>query len=86
MHDTIAQALKQKEFRVRVKSGGMYQYIVLKATPVDFGSDKSMELFTDRNLEIREAERISNELGFPVHTRNCKAFPKGKGAKDFIVQ
>ncbi len=81
----VKSAFPEEEVRVRVKSGGMYQHIVFKKVLVGFGRGKSLELFADRNLELREAERISNEIGLPVHTRNCKVFPKGKGAKDFVV-
>ncbi len=83
--ESLPNIMKKKEVRVRVKNGGMYQFILFRPVLVEFGKAKSLELLSERNIEIREAERVANELGVPVHTKNCKVFPKGKGMKDFLI-
>lgn len=77
--------IRKGKIKIRVKKAGMYQYQTFMVKTVPFGNKNTVELFLDKILEIAESEKIANDLGIPIHTKNTKIFPKGKGAKDFII-
>ncbi len=77
--------LKDGEIRVRVKRAGMYQFQVFKVKMIDLGEEKFAELYLDRVLDMPELKRVAEETGLPVEAQNGRAFPEGKGAKDFVV-
>lgn len=70
--------------RIKVKRSGMWQYLVFKIKKMPIGNEYYVELFVDRVLEMSELQRVSKETGLPVEAENGKAFPEGKGAKDFL--
>ncbi len=80
----FSEIIKKGEIKVRVRRAGMMQFVLLKIRRVDIGREKSVELYTDRMLELSEMTRIAEETGLPVEAENGKVFPAGKGAKDFI--
>lgn len=79
------ELIREGKIRIRVKKAGMYQYQTFIVKTVPFGNKNSVELFLDKILEITESEKIANDIGIPVHTKNIKVFPKSQGAKDFII-
>jgi hypothetical protein len=76
--------IKEGSVRVRVKRAGMLQFQIFTVKRVKAGQDEFVELWLDRVIDMSELERLANELGLPIETQNGRAFPEGKGAKDFI--
>jgi len=85
INEKIKKLMKEGRIRIRVKKAGMYQYQLFVVKTVPYGNKNSVELFLDKLLEIAESEKIANDIGIPVHTKNNRIFPKGYGAKDFII-
>ncbi len=85
VNEKIKKMIEEGKIKIRVKKAGMYQYQTFVVKIVEFGSRNSVELFLDKILEIKESERIANEIGIPIHTKNVTVFPDGCGVKDFIV-
>lgn len=77
--------LAKGELRIKVKRSGMLQYQIFKVRKVQFGSAFYVELFLDKNIELSEAIKVSNDIGLPVQTKTHKVFPTGKSAHDFII-
>ena len=82
--ETARNALAQGSIKVRVKRSGMLQQMTFTVKKVPLGKDYFIELFLDRVIDISELQRLANEIGLPVETQNGKAFPVGRGAKDFL--
>ncbi len=78
-----ASILRQGYARIKVKRAGMLQFQIFKVKRVQLGSDTFVELFLDRLLDMSEMLRVAKETGLPVESENRRAFPEGKGAKDF---
>jgi hypothetical protein len=76
--------IKEGSVRIKVKRSGMYQYLVFKVKKMPAGKDYWIELFVDRVLEMSELQRVAAETSLPVEAENGRAFPEGKGAKDFM--
>ncbi len=70
--------------RIRVKRSGMLQVLHFKIKKVQIGKDYYVELFVGRVLELGELQRVANETHLPAEAENGRAFPEGKGAKDFM--
>ncbi len=71
--------------KARVKRSGMLQVMSFTIKYVPLGSGRFVELHTDRVIEISEVQRVADETGLPVEADTKRAFPAGKGAKDFLV-
>ena len=71
--------------KARVKRSGMLQVMTFTIKYIPLGSGRFVELYTYRVIEISEVQRVADELGLPVEADNKRAFPSGKGAKDFLV-
>ncbi len=72
------------EIVVRVRRAGMLQLLTFRVRRVRLGNGAFAELYTDRVVDTTEVVRVANELGLPVETQNCRAFPDGMGANDFM--
>ena len=84
LSDTAKKVLAQGSVKIRVMRSGMLQQMTFVIKRVQFGKDYTTELFLDRVIDMSELQRIANEIGLPVETQNGKAFPEGRGAKDFV--
>jgi hypothetical protein len=82
--ETAKKILKEGKIRVKVKRAGMLQFQVFEVKRIKIGDSYFAELFVDRLINLDELIRIANEFGLPVEAENGRAFPKGKGANDFI--
>lgn len=76
--------VKEGSIRIRVNRTGMWQFQIFKIKRVAIGKDYFVELFLDKVLDMKELQRVSNETELPVEAENGRAFPTGKGAKDFL--
>lgn len=77
--------VKAGRVRLRVQRAGMLQFKVFTIKKMPFGKDDYyVELFLDRVIDMSELQRVANETGLPVEAENGRAFPDGKGAKDFL--
>lgn len=77
--------VKDGSIRLRVQRAGMLQFKVFVVKKMPFGKDDYyVELFLDRVIDMSELQRVANETGLPVEAENGRAFPDGKGAKDFL--
>jgi hypothetical protein len=83
MDEKTAGILRQGYARIKVKRAGMLQFQMFKVRRVVLGGDTFVELFLDRLLDMSEMLRVANETGLPVESESRRAFPEGKGAKDF---
>lgn len=76
--------IKEGSIRLRVQRAGMLQFKVFVIKKMPFGKDDYfIELFLNRVIDMSELQRVANETGLPVEAENGRAFPDGKGAKDF---
>ncbi len=82
--ESAIAVLKAGELRVRVKRAGMLQFVVFRIKRVALGGSDYPELFSDRMIDLSELQRIADSVGLPVEAQNGRAFPSGKGAKDFL--
>lgn len=79
------EIIRNGSIRLRVKRSGMLQYLVFKIKKIPIGkNDYYVELFVDRVLDMSELQRVAIETSLPVESENGRAFPEGKGAKDFL--
>lgn len=85
LSEQASAIIKEGSIRIRVKRAGMLQFQIFTVRKVKAGQDEFVELWLDRVIDMSELERLANELGLPVETQNGRAFPEGKGAKDFIL-
>lgn len=77
--------IKDGSIRLSVKRSGMLQFQVFTVKRIQLGKDDYyVELFLNRVIDMSELQRVANETGLPVEAENGKAFPEGKGAKDFL--
>ncbi|HVC58560.1 MAG TPA: hypothetical protein VND15_03745 [Candidatus Acidoferrales bacterium] len=83
--EQAARIVKEGTLRIKVKRAGMLQFQIFNIRKVRAGQDEFVELWLDRVIDMSELERLANELELPVETQNGRAFPEGKGAKDFIL-
>ncbi|MGI0100764.1 MAG: hypothetical protein ACREBH_03565 [Candidatus Micrarchaeaceae archaeon] len=84
MDQKSSKIIAEGGIRLRVKRSGMLQYLVFKIKRIPIGNDYYAELFVGRVLDMSELQRVAAETGLPVEAENGRAFPEGKGAKDFI--
>lgn len=70
--------------RIKVKRAGVLQFVIFRIKRIKAGSEQFVELFSDRMIDRDEIIRVANETGLPVEAQNGRAFPEGKGAKDFL--
>jgi hypothetical protein len=84
LNSSARDILASGQVRIRVKRAGMFQYQVFKVKRVKIGSAEFVELYLNRLLDANELARVANETGLPVEAEGMRAFPEGKGAKDFI--
>lgn len=83
--DSARKIISDGSVRLRVRRSGMLQFQVFRIRKVPAGKgDYFVELFLDRVIDMSELQRVANDTGLPVEAENGRAFPDGKGAKDFI--
>ena len=82
--DSSKRIIDRGEATFRVKRAGMLQSLVFRIRRVPIGRDTFVELYADRVVDMPEIARLAEETGLPVEAQNGRAFPSGKGAKDFI--
>lgn len=85
MEERSIKILNEGSIRIRVKRAGMLQFQVFKIKRVKLGNGEFVELYLDKVLDMPEIKRVAEETGLPVEASNGRAFPEGKGAKDFVV-
>lgn len=78
------QIIKEGSIRIRVNRSGMWQFQIFKIKRVMIGKDYFVELSLEKVLDMKELQRVANETDLPVEAENGRAFPTGKGAKDFL--
>lgn len=76
--------ISRGSIKIRVRRSGMYQVMEFKIKRVPIGKEYYVELFLGRILDMSELQRVANETMLPVEAENGRAFPVGKGAKDFL--
>ena len=85
LDDNTKAILAAGQARIRVRRAGMFQYQIFKVKRIKIGDSEFVELYLNRLLDASELARVANETGLPVESdRGLRAFPEGKGAKDFI--
>ena len=82
--DTAMRIVAEGGIRIKVKRSGMLQFLQFKIKKVPIGKEYYIELFVGRVLELSELQRVANETHLPAEAENGRAFPEGKGAKDFM--
>ncbi len=83
-NENAKRILSSGRFSARVKRSGMLQVMSFSVKKVEIGADYFVELYTARTIDMPEILRLAEETGLPVEAGNGRAFPKGKGAKDFL--
>jgi len=78
--------VRRGSIKIRVRRSGMLQQLTFKVKEATAGNIKYYELYTDRIVDTPELIRIAEGIGLPVEAPNGKAFPKGSGASDFVVE
>lgn len=76
--------LQEGGIKIRLRRAGMFQFQTFAVRRVKHGQGEFAELFLDKVIDMPELLRIANETGLPVESQNGRAFPEGKGAKDFL--
>jgi len=84
LEENSQRILSHGGIKLRVKRSGMLQVMHFKIKRVPIGKEYYIELFLNRVLDMTELQRVANETGLPVEAENGRAFPEGKGAKDFM--
>ena len=82
--DTAMRIIREGKARVRVKRSGMLQQQIFVIKRVQAGQETFVELFLNKVIDMSELTRIANELDLPIEAENGRAFPSGKGAKDYL--
>jgi hypothetical protein len=82
--ENAMRIIKEGRAHARVKRSGMLQQLTFTIKKVKAGQEEFVELFTIKVIDMSELTRLANEFGLPVEAENGRAFPEGKGAKDFI--
>jgi hypothetical protein len=85
MNERIQRIIKEGKIKIRVKRSGMYQQQTFSVKYIDIGNEQYVELFLDKTLDVKEIQKVADEIGLPIESSDNKAFPKGKGAVDFII-
>lgn len=84
LDDTAMGIIKNGSVKVRVRRSGMLQVLTFNIKKISIGKDYFVELHVGRVLVFSELQRVANETHLPVEAENGRAFPEGKGAKDFL--
>ncbi len=82
--NSIENILKAGELKIKVKRSSMLQFITFHVKSIPAGNFTYPELYSERVIDLSELIRVANEVGLPVEAHGVRAFPDGKGAKDFI--
>jgi hypothetical protein len=83
--DAARKIISDGSVRLRVRRSGMLQFQVFKIKKIPAGKDDYfVELFLGKVIDMSELQRVANDTGLPVEAENGRAFPEGKGAKDFL--
>ncbi len=82
-NEKAKEAIKAGGISIRIKRAGMLQFQTFKVRRITLGSEQFVELYLPKIVDISELHRIANEFDLPVEAENGRAFPEGKGAKDF---
>lgn len=83
--DATRKIIGDGSVRLRVRRSGMLQFQVFKIKKIPAGKDDYfVELFLDKVIDMSELQRVANDTGLPVEAENGRAFPEGKGARDFL--
>lgn len=82
--EKAVRIIREGGIHVRVRRSGMYQVMMFRIKRIQMGKDYYVELFLGRILDMSELQRVANETMLPVEAENGRAFPEGKGAKDFL--
>ncbi|MCL5433480.1 MAG: hypothetical protein M1538_00690 [Candidatus Marsarchaeota archaeon] len=86
MYYDISRIMKEGKIKIRVNRSGMYQLQTFTIRYIDAGDEHFAELFLDKVLDIKELQRVADEVGLPIESQSGRAFPKGKGATDFLTK
>ena len=84
LSEASKKILAQGSISIRLRRAGMYQFQTFAVKRVKHGNGEFVELFLDKVIDMPELLRIAKETGLPVESQNGRAFPEGKGAKDFM--
>lgn len=84
LDDKTAEILRNGSIRIEVKRSGMLQKMLFTVKRIKIGEHEFVELYLPRHLELNELQRVADETGLPVEAESTRAFPKGKGAVDFM--
>ncbi len=84
MNGKSAKIIKEGSAELEVNRSGITQKVRFIVKEVKFGKFSYQELFTEKLINYSELQRLSNATELPVESNNIRAFPNGKGAKDFI--
>lgn len=84
LSEKAARILKDGSVSVRVKRSGMFQLLTFRIKKIRLGADEFTELHSEKVIELGELKKVAEETGLPVEAQNGRAFPEGKGAKDFV--
>ena len=79
-----SEALEKGRVEVRVRRAGMLQNVELVLKRFPMGKVSHVALCTDKYIDIGELVRVVEVVGLPVFAKNGRAFPRGKGAVDFV--
>ncbi len=86
LSESAKRIIREGSLRERVKRAGMLQFQVFRVKRVQLAGEEFVELFLDKVIDMSELQRLADQFGLPFETQNGRAFPKGTGAKDFILQ
>jgi len=81
--DQAREAIRSGSISLRIKRAGMFQFQTFKIRRIALGKEQFVELYLPKIVDVSELHRIANELDLPIEAENGRAFPEGKGAKDF---
>jgi len=84
--DLAREIVKKGSIKIRVRRSGMLQQLTFKVKEAASGDIRYYELYTERLVDISELTRVAEEVGLPVEAPNGRAFPKGTGATDFLIE
>ena len=85
LDERARRIIQEGSVKLRVKRSGMLQLMTFTIKHVSLGGSSFVELYTNRVIEMGELQRLAAETGLPVEAEGKRAFPTGKGAKDFIL-
>ena len=82
-NEKAKEIIRSGSVSIRIKRAGMLQFQTFKVKRIALGKETFVELYLPKIVDVSELHRIANELDLPVEAENGRAFPEGKGAKDF---